>query len=60
QIIDVLNKTKIENGVLDWNNYEMSDDNKERVENIFFELESLIEEQRKQLLKIKSNFFTKD
>jgi len=59
QIIDALNKTKIENGVSDWNNYEMSDNNKQRVESIFLELESLIEEQRKQLSKIKSKFFTK-
>lgn len=57
ELIDVMNKTRFANGVVDLNNFEMSEDNMKRVDYLFNKLENLIEEQKKQLLKIKKNYF---
>lgn len=59
ELIDVMNKTSSENGVIDFNNFDMSDSNSQRIEFMFDELESLIDKQKKELLKIKENYLNK-
>ncbi|WP_067150177.1 hypothetical protein [Pseudotamlana agarivorans] len=54
ELIDVMDKTRTKNDVIDFNNFEVSDDNLQRVEFIFDELESLINKQKEELLKVKS------
>jgi hypothetical protein len=57
EFIDVISKNnKNESGVIDLNNFELSDDNKQRVEFMFNELENLIVEQKRELLKIKKGY----
>lgn len=59
ELIDVMHKTSSENGVVDLNNFEMSDNNSQRIEFMFDELESLIDKQKEELLKIKSKLAIK-
>ena len=54
ELIDVMND-KFPTGVVDLNNFELSDDNMHRIEYMFDELENLIDEQKLELLKIKRN-----
>lgn len=55
EIIDVLNKYKVEEGgVIDLNNFELSENNKEKLKFIFDEVEKLLDEQKEELLKIKN------
>ncbi|MCS4304840.1 hypothetical protein [Chryseobacterium sp. BIGb0232] len=44
-------------GAIDLNNFELSDDNIPRIEFMFNELENLINEQKKELLKINDNSY---
>lgn len=55
ELIDIMSN-KLPTGVVDLNSFELSDDNTQRIEFIFNELENLIDEQRKGLLKIKKNY----
>lgn len=56
ELIDVMNDNDFSKGVIDLNNFEMSDDNSKRIKFMFDELENLIDEQKKELLKIKKNY----
>ncbi|WP_405199225.1 hypothetical protein [Christiangramia sp. LLG6405-1] len=56
ELIDVFNKNIPGNGVVDLNNFKLSNNNKERVEFMFKELEKLIDDQKKELLKIKAKY----
>ncbi len=47
---------KFPNGVLDLNNFELSDDNIKIIEFMFDELENLINEQKNELMKIKQSY----
>lgn len=54
EIIDVLNKYKIEEGgIIDLNNFELSENNKEKLKFMFDEVEKLLDEQKEELLKVK-------
>lgn len=55
KLIDVLSD-KFPTGVVDLNNFELSDDNMQRIEYMFKELENLIDEQKNELLKIKKKY----
>lgn len=57
--IDVMNSNDFMTGVIDLNNFEMSDDNSQRTKFMFDELESLIDEQKNELLKIKESYLIK-
>ncbi|WP_292009431.1 hypothetical protein [Chryseobacterium sp.] len=59
ELIDVMSNNDLNTGVIDLNNFEMSDDNSQRIEFIFNELENLIDEQKNELLKIKENYIKK-
>lgn len=59
ELIDVMNDNDFSKGVIDLNDFEMSDDNTKRIEFMFDELENLINEQKKELLKIKKSYFKK-
>lgn len=60
ELIDVFcKKDQNKNGVIDLNNFELSDNNKQRVKFMFDELENLIDEQKKEFLKIKKNYLSK-
>lgn len=59
ELIDVMSENDFNTGVVDLNNFEMSDDNTQRIEFMFNELESLIDEQKNELLKIKNNYLKK-
>ncbi|WP_027379093.1 hypothetical protein [Chryseobacterium daeguense] len=56
ELIDVMNDNDFSKGVIDLNDFEMSDDNSKRIKFMFDELENLIDEQKKELLKIKKNY----
>lgn len=56
ELIDVMSITNTENGVVDLNDYKMSDDNLERIVVVFDELESLINMQKDELMKIKEKY----
>lgn len=56
ELIDVMNNNDFSKGVIDLNDFEMSDDNSKRIKFMFDELENLIDEQKKELLKIKKNY----
>lgn len=47
-------------GVVDLNNFKMSDDNISRVDHMFKDLEDLLEEQKNELARIKENFYKKN
>ncbi|AZA49541.1 hypothetical protein EG346_15755 [Chryseobacterium carnipullorum] len=47
-------------GVIDLNNFEMSDDNISKAEYMFKELEGLVDEQKNELSRIKENFYKKN
>lgn len=55
EIIDVLNKNDLTRGVIDLNNFELSDNNAEKIKFMFDELEKLLEEQKQELMKIKKS-----
>lgn len=59
ELIDVLSKNDLKSGVVDFNNFELSDDNSQRVKFMFDELENLIDEQKNELLKIKESYLKK-
>jgi hypothetical protein len=56
QFIDVMNKYDFNTGVMDLNNFEMSEDNLQRVELLFNDLQKLLEEQKDKLLTIKKHY----
>lgn len=58
ELIDVMSD-KFPTGVVNLNNFELSDDNTKRIEFMFNELENLIDEQKNELLKIKKSYFKK-
>lgn len=60
ELVDVMNKYNFNSGVIDLNNFEMTNDNEERINFMFDELENLIDEQKKYLLKIKTKFIRKE
>ncbi|KFC33382.1 hypothetical protein EGI15_02700 [Chryseobacterium cucumeris] len=47
-------------GVVDLNNFKMSDDNISRVDHMFKDLEDLLEAQKNELARIKENFYKKN
>jgi len=54
ELIDVISKNNLnKSGLTDLNNFELSDDNEQRIKFLFEELENLIDEQKKALSKIK-------
>lgn len=53
ELIDVFASFNSKEGSVDLNNTELSDDNKQRIKFVFDELEKLIDEQKKELQKIK-------
>lgn len=59
ELIDVMSNNDFNTGVIDLNNFEMSDNNSERIKFMFDELENLIDEQKKELLKIKKSYLEK-
>lgn len=59
ELIDVLSKNDLKSSVVDFNNFELSDDNSQRVKFMFDELENLIDEQKNELLKIKESYLKK-
>lgn len=59
EIVDVMNKYNFNPGVIDLNNFEMSNDNLQKVEFLFADLEKLLDEQKDKLLKIKQGYLTK-
>lgn len=56
EFIDVFVKIEEGKGVVDLNDYKMSDDNTNRVKNLFENLEKMIDEQKHELLKIKKQY----
>ncbi|WP_312351371.1 hypothetical protein [Empedobacter sp.] len=54
EFIDVLNDYDFNSGVVDLNNFEISNDNSKRINFIFNEIENLIDNQKNLLLEIKS------
>jgi len=54
-LIDIISD-KFPTGIVDLNNFELSDDNMQRIEYMFNELENLIDEQKNELLKIKKSY----
>ncbi len=59
ELIDVMSNNDFNTGLIDLNNFEMTDDNSQRIKFMFDELENLIDEQKKELLKIKKNYLKK-
>ncbi len=59
EIVDVMNKYNFNPGVIDLNNFEMSNDNLQKVEFLFADLEKLLDEQKDKLMKIKQGYLTK-
>ncbi len=60
ELVDVMNKYNFNGEVIDLNNFEMSNDNDQRINFMFDELENLIDAQKKNLLKIKKNYLKKE
>ncbi|HRE76379.1 MAG TPA: hypothetical protein PLL09_01010 [Flavobacterium sp.] len=57
ELLDVLSQNdKNKSGVIDLNDFELSDDNEQRIDFMFNELERLIDEQKQELLKIKMSY----
>lgn len=56
ELVDVMSDNDFSKGVIDLNDFEMSDDNSKRIKFMFDELENLMDEQKKELLKIKKNY----
>lgn len=56
ELIDVFTDNDLNSGSVDLNNSELSDDNTKRIEFMFNELEKLLDEQKKELLKIKKSY----
>lgn len=60
ELIDVFGKSDFtKSNIIDLNNFELSNDNIQRVKFLFEELEKLIDEQKKELLKIKKKYLKK-
>lgn len=59
KLIDVMNKTHSENGIVDLNNSEASNNVSQRIDFFFDELESLIDKQKEELLKLRNKYFNK-
>lgn len=55
-IADVMSSLYNGSGVIDLNNFQISDDNQKRVEEMFEDLEKLIEEQKQALKKVRNGF----
>ncbi|WP_264524015.1 hypothetical protein [Flavobacterium sp. N502536] len=54
KVIDILNKYKTDRGsVVDLTNYELSENNREKLKFMFDEMEKLLDEQKQELLKVK-------
>lgn len=56
ELIDVFTDFKSNNGSIDLNSIEISDDNKKRIDYMFDEFERLLDEQKEELLKIKMTY----
>jgi hypothetical protein len=56
ELIDVLHKNDLNKGVVDLNNFELSDNNTEKIKFMFDELEKLLDEQKEKLMKIKKSY----
>lgn len=59
-IADVMSKFYRDLGVVDLNNFQISDDNQKRVGEMFDELEELIDEQKKALQNVRNSFWKKE
>lgn len=54
KVIDILNKYKTDgSGLADLNNFELSENNREKLKFMFDEMEKLLDEQKEELLKVK-------
>jgi hypothetical protein len=53
ELIDVFSDSDLKSGVVDLNNFKLSDDNSKRIDYMFNKFEELLEEQKQELLKIK-------
>lgn len=60
EFIDIMDKSNFNNGVIDLNDFKVSDDNGKRIEFIFNKLEKLIVEQKIELMKIKAKYLKQD
>lgn len=61
EIVDVLNRYKVQDGgVIDLNNFELSDDNKDKLKFLFDEVEKLLDEQKEELFKVKKLYKLED
>lgn len=58
ELVDVMNKYNFNTGVIDLNNFEISNDNEVRINFMFDELENLIDEQKTKLLNLKNKYLT--
>ena len=57
EIIDVLHKYEIRNGgLVDLNNFELSNNNAEKINFMFDELEKLLDDQKEELMKVKKSY----
>jgi hypothetical protein len=61
KVIDILNKYKTGGGgVVDLNNFELSENNREKLRFMFDEMEKLLDEQKEELLKVKRLYKLED
>jgi len=60
EIIDVMIEKNLNKGVVDLNNFDISKNNQPRINFIFDELENLIDEQKKELMKLKAKFLNQE
>ncbi|UZT98921.1 hypothetical protein ODZ84_04950 [Chryseobacterium fluminis] len=60
EILEVFSDFDKNMGVVDLNNFKMSDDNISRVDHMFKDLEDLLEAQKNELARIKENFYKKN
>ncbi len=58
-VVDVMSKFYQSLGVVDLNNFEVSNNNQKRVHEMFDDLEKLIDQQKESLHKVRNNFFLK-
>jgi hypothetical protein len=59
ELIDIFTDNNFNSGSIDLNYSELSDDNAKRIEYMFDKVEKLIDEQKKELLKIKETYIKK-
>lgn len=59
ELIDIFTDNNFNGGSIDLDHSELSDDNSKRIEYMFDELEKLLDEQKKELLKIKKTYIKK-